>query len=110
MYPEHEYPQRDICGTTVVFLLIQQIKKEVGMDYEITEDTEGLDLVALATVTDMMPLVGVNRIFVKYGLKQIAKGKRKGMRYLCLRAGVDIKEISAYHLGYVIGPRINADL
>ncbi len=108
MYPEHEYPQREICGTTVVFLLIQQIKKEVGMDYEITEDTEGLDLVALATVTDMMPLVGVNRIFVKYGLKQIAKGKRKGMRYLCLRAGVNVKEISAYHLGYVIGPRINA--
>lgn len=108
MYPEYEYPQREICGAAVVFLLIQQIKKEAGMDYEITENTKGLDLVALATVTDIMPLVGVNRIFVKYGLKQISKGDRKGMRYLCLRAGLNFKDISAYHLGYVIGPRINA--
>lgn len=108
MYPGHEYPQREICGAAVVFLLIQQIKKEAGMDYEITEDTKGLDLVALATVTDIMPLIGANRIFVKYGLKQISKGHRKGMRYLCLRAGLNFKDISAYHLGYVIGPRINA--
>lgn len=108
MYPSHEYPYREICGTAVIFLLIQQIKKKVGMEYEITEDTKGLDLVALATVTDIMPLVGINRIFVKYGLKQISAGNRKGMRYLCLRAGINFKDVSAYHLGYVIGPRINA--
>lgn len=108
MYPEHEYPEREISGTAVVFLLIQQIKKEAGMDDKITEDTRGLDLVALSTVTDIMPLVGINRIFVKYGLEQIARGERKGMRYLCLRAGINFKDLSAYHLGYVIGPRINA--
>jgi len=108
MFPKHEYPQREISGTTVSFLLIQQIRKEAGMEFEINEDTKGLDLVALSTITDMMPLLGVNRILVKYGLKQIAKGGRKGLRYLCLRAGLNYKDITAYHLGYVIGPRINA--
>ena len=108
MYPKHEYPYTQICGAAVVFLLIQEIKKQVGMDCELTEDTKGLDLVALATVTDLMPLVGINRVFVTFGLKQIAKGTRKGLRYLCLRAGINFKDINSYHLGYLIGPRINA--
>lgn len=108
MYPKHEYPQREICGTTVVFLLIQAIKAEAGMDAGINEETPGLDLVALSTITDLMPLIGVNRTFVKYGLKQIHQGKRLGLRMLALRAGVEFKDIDTYHLGYVIGPRINA--
>ncbi len=108
MYPKHEYQDKEICGTTVVFLLIQAIKAEVGMNSEITEDTEGLDLVALASITDIMPLIGANRTFVKYGLKQLQKGTRLGFRMLALRAGVEPKDIDTYHLGYVIGPRINA--
>ena len=89
-------------------MLIQAIKAEVGMDANINADTSGLDLVALSTITDLMPLVGVNRTFVKYGLKQINEGKRLGLRMLALRAGVEVKDIDTYHLGYVIGPRINA--
>ncbi|NMC09295.1 single-stranded-DNA-specific exonuclease RecJ [Candidatus Microgenomates bacterium] len=108
MYPEKEYPQREICGSAVVFLLVQAIKDIVGMDSNITEDTKGLDLVALATITDLMPLVDVNRIFVKYGLQQMRKGRRKGLRELALRAGIDLKDISSYHIGYILGPRINA--
>ena len=108
MYAKHEYPQREICGTTVVFLLIQAIKAEAGMDASINEETSGLDLVALSTITDLMPLTGVNRTLVKYGLKQIHQGKRLGLRMLALRAGVEFKDIDTYHLGYVIGPRINA--
>lgn len=108
MYPEKEYPFTQICGTAVVFLLIQEIKKQVGMEYCLTEDTKGLDLVALATVTDLMPLIDVNRVFVHFGLKQIAKGKREGLRQLCLRAGINFKDINSYHLGYLLGPRINA--
>ncbi|HPR91991.1 MAG TPA: DHH family phosphoesterase, partial [Candidatus Dojkabacteria bacterium] len=76
MYPNHEYPFTQICGTAVVFLLIQEIRKQVGMNYSISPDSKGLDLVALATVTDLMPLTGINRIFVSYGLKQIATGSR----------------------------------
>ncbi len=108
MYPGKEYPTREICGTTVVFLLIQEIKKIVGMDTEITEQTKGIDLVALATITDIIPLLNVNRIFVKLGLNKIRKGDRLGLKMLCLRAGIDSKDVNTYHLGYVIGPRINA--
>ena len=108
MYPNREYPFTQICGTAVVFLLIQEIRKQVGMNYSISPDSKGLDLVALATVTDLMPLTGVNRIFVSYGLKQIATGSREGLRQLCLRAGINFKDINSYHLGYLIGPRINA--
>lgn len=108
MFPGAEYPDREICGTSVAFLLVQAIKAEVGMDTKIDENTQGLDLVALATITDIMPLTGVNRIFVKYGLKQLQKGTRLGLRMLALRAGIEPKDIDTYHLGYVIGPRINA--
>jgi len=108
MFPTHEYPFPQICGTAVVFLLIQEIRRQVGMDYKITPDSKGLDLVALATVTDLMPLIDVNRIFVSFGLKQIASGSREGLRQLCLRAGINFKDINSYHLGYLIGPRINA--
>ena len=108
MYPGKEYPDREICGTTVAFLLVQALKAEAGMDTEINENTKGLDLVALSTVTDMMPLIGVNRIFVTHGLKQLQKATRLGFRMLALRAGIEPKDIDTYHLGYVIGPRINA--
>ena len=108
MYPKHEYPQLEICGTTIALLLIQAIKANVGMEYKFKEDTPGLDLVALASITDIMPLVGANRTFVKYGLKQIQKGMRMGLRAIILRSGVDPKDVDTYHLGYVIGPRINA--
>lgn len=108
MYPKREYPFLNICGAAVAFLLVQQIKNEIGISSDIKEDTRGLDLVALATVTDMMPLQGVNRVFVKLGLDQMHNGKRIGLNTLLLRAGINPKQVSSYHLGYVIGPRINA--
>ena len=105
MYPGKEYPYKEICGTSIVYLLIQALMYELKMK----ENREyGLDLVALSTVTDMMPLLDVNRVFVKYGLEQISKGKRLGLNSLILRAGILPKDINSYHLGYVIGPRINA--
>jgi len=107
MYPKHEYSNQKICGTTIVFFLIQQIKKEVGMEYGITEDTEGLDLVALATVTDIMPLTEENRVLVNFGLKQINKNPRVGIEKLCEVSKVEPKDIDTYHLGFLIGPRIN---
>lgn len=108
LYPHHEYAEGEICGTAVAFLLVQNIKKQFGIDADITENTKGLDLVALATVTDMMPLLGANRIFVKLGLKQMRQGERLGLRVLSLRAKLDLQNISSYHLGFVLGPRINA--
>jgi len=105
LYPGKEYPNKEICGTAVVYLLVQALMYELKMQ----ENREyGLDLVALSTVTDMMPLLDTNRVFVKYGLEQISKGNRLGLNALILRAGILPKDINSYHLGYVVGPRINA--
>ncbi len=105
MYPEKEFPYKEISGTSVVYLLVQAIKNELGMEMD---PLKSLDLVALSTVTDIMPLQGINRVLVKLGLEEIRKGKRLGLRMLALRAGIDPPDIDTYHLGYVLGPRINA--
>jgi single-stranded-DNA-specific exonuclease len=67
MYPKHEYVQKEICGATIAFLLIQAMKAQVGMGEPFSENTKGFDLVALSSISDLMPLIGVNRILVKYG-------------------------------------------
>lgn len=108
MYPKHEYPNSNVCGAFVTFLLIQSIKSELGMEYEINESTQGLDLVAMATVTDLMPLLDINRVIVKYGIEQIKRGKRVGLNELVKVSGLELKDIDSYHLGYILGPRINA--
>lgn len=108
MYPEHEYPYQKVCGSTVSYLLTNAIRNEVGENFEISEDSKGLDLVALATVTDLMPLIDVNRIFVKYGLEQMSKNPRLGIKHLLSLAQVKTETLESYHLGFVIGPRLNA--
>lgn len=105
MFPKKEYPYLEISGTTVVYLLIQALIEEIGMD---SNPQYGLDLVALSTVTDVMPLTGMNRVVVKLGLEEVRKGKRLGLRMLALRAGIQPESIGTYHLGFVLGPRINA--
>jgi len=67
-----------------------------------------LDLVALGTVCDVVPLVGLNRAYVAAGLKQMQTKPRLGIKALAATASLDLSEIEAYHLGFVIGPRINA--
>lgn len=104
LHPQKKYPQSEVCGTYVIYMLIQYMRKELGIE----NIYEGLDLVALSTVTDLMPLNGCNRIVVKYGLEEIRKGKRLGLKKLCEVAGIQVVNIDSYHLGYVIGPRINA--
>jgi single-stranded-DNA-specific exonuclease len=108
MYPGKQYPQTEICGAFVTLLLIQALRKESGMEYEFSNNTKGLDLVALATVTDLMPLLEINRNIVSYGLKQIRDGERLGMNELIKVSGIERGEIDSYHLGYILGPRVNA--
>ncbi|MCD4756383.1 single-stranded-DNA-specific exonuclease RecJ [bacterium] len=107
-YPKHNYSDEEVCGAHVAFILTQAIKAEVGMDTEITLETRGLDLVALATVTDIMTLKGVNRTIVKYGLEQMKKGSRVGLNSLIEKAQIDTAQLDTYHFGFVLGPRINA--
>jgi len=108
MYPNFEYHKTNICGAFVTFLLIKAIRNKLGMDSSITRDSNGLDLVALATVTDIMPLVGINRAIVYWGLEQIKSGVRIGLNELISVAGIKKDDIDSYHLGYILGPRINA--
>ena len=108
MYPNFEYPESNVCGAFVTFLLTQAIRSELGMDSKLNKDAKGLDLVALATVTDIMPLLGVNRAIVYWGLEQIKNGTRLGLNELISIAGIERKEIDSYHLGYILGPRVNA--
>lgn len=107
-FPNHEYADVEVCGAYVAFLLVQAIKAQVGMQTDINQNTQGLDLVALATITDIMELKSVNRIVVKYGLKQMKEGKRLGLKHLIEKAEIEINELDTYHLGFIVGPRINA--
>src|SRR5690606_13939383 len=68
----------------------------------------GLDLLCIGTIADLMPLVGVNRSFAKFGLEYLSRSKRVGIKALKEEAGIPDGEISSYHVGFVIGPRINA--
>lgn len=108
MYPGDEYPELSICGSTIALLLVQALRAELGMEHEFNENTRGIDLAGLATVTDMMPLTGVNRVLVKFALDQMRKGTRVGLVQLCSIAKVELKALEAYHFGFVLGPRINA--
>jgi single-stranded-DNA-specific exonuclease len=105
MLGDKKYPYQEISGSAVIYLVIQAVADMLKMDRK-TE--KGLDLVALSSVTDIMPLLGVNRIFVKYGLEEIRKRSRLGLNALILRSGILPKDVDSYHLGYIIGPRINA--
>ena len=108
MYPGKEYPFMSVCGAFVAFLLVLAVRDSVGMESSFEKNKEYLDIVALPTVTDIMPLHGVNRIVVKHGLETIREGKRLGISKLAQRAKIDLESISTYHLGYLLGPRLNA--
>ncbi len=108
LFPGKEYPYPSVCGAFVIFLLILAIREFVGMESSFEKNTKYLDLVALATVTDIMPLNGVNRIVVKHGLKVFKEGNNLGLKKLSQMAKIDLSDITTYHLGYILGPRLNA--
>ena len=103
--PDDEYPFKDLAGVGVAFKLVQALADRFGMEFE---DLEGyLDLVALGTVADMVPLLDENRLYVKRGLKLIGKVKeRPGLRYLVEK--LMLKEVRSKDISYKIAPRLNA--
>jgi len=106
------YPQKTICGSGVAFNLMMALRsclRDQGYFVGKTEPNlkRYLDLVAIATVADVVPLKGANRIFVKYGLDEIRQTRRLGLVHLKKVAGVD-GEVTASHLGFRLGPRLNA--
>ncbi len=97
-----------LCAAGVVFLMLVEANRQMRAAGATAPDLMALlDLVALATVADVAPLIGVNRAFVRQGLRVMARRERVGLRALADVARLDTAP-GAYHLGFVLGPRVNA--
>ncbi|AOZ68603.1 single-stranded-DNA-specific exonuclease RecJ [Rhodobacter xanthinilyticus] len=97
-----------LCAASVVFLMLVEANRQLRADGVQGPDLMALlDLVALATVADVAPLIGVNRALVRQGLKVMARRERPGLVALADVARMD-RAPSAYHLGFLLGPRVNA--
>lgn len=100
------YPFKGLCGAAVAYKLIEALFGAAGEDID---DVDYLmENVAIATVGDVMDLVDENRIFVKQGLEMLKRTKNLGLKALIECTGVDVSHLSAYHIGFVIGPCLNA--
>lgn len=99
------YPFQYLAGVGVAFKLIQalSIKMNISLDIE-----EILPLVTIGTISDIVPLIGENRTIVKNGLKMIKDTENIGLKALLKVAGLEDQEIYSYHVGFVLGPRLNA--
>jgi len=104
--PDSRYPFADLCGAGLAWKLALALAAGAGL-------AEGvpwrlLDLVALATVADLVPLCGENRVLVRLGLKLMGETRWPGLRALAAEAGLAGKPLRAGHLGFALGPRLNA--
>lgn len=91
-----------LSGAAVAWILAQ------ALNAELKSSIQYLDLVALATIADMVPLTSANRILVKYGLEELNKTERVGLKELIAEAGLKKGEIGTYEVGYILAPRLNA--
>jgi single-stranded-DNA-specific exonuclease len=100
------YPCAELCATAVAYKLAQALYAKGGRDPgELSRD---LDLVALATIADVMPLTGENRTLVRRGLRALAATTKPGLRALMSVAGVDSAKVNERALGFALAPRLNA--
>lgn len=100
------YPDKDLAAVGVTFKLALALAHEMGANDNFVWAM--LDLVALATIADVAPLRGENRVFVRYGLKMLADTRNIGMRALLRAAGLDGKQLTAGRIGFILAPRLNA--
>ena len=100
------YPNKNICGAVVAWKLIWALYERLGIDSD--EIWDFLELAAIATVGDVMDLQGENRIIVKEGLKKLSSTSFEGLKALICVNNLEGAEITAYHVGFVVGPCINA--
>ncbi len=104
--PDCPYPFKSLCGAAVAFKLIQVLYEELGFSEE--EALIYLENAAFATVGDVMELQGENRILVKEGIKALHQTKNYGIRALAARNQIPLNSIKSYHIGFVLGPCLNA--
>jgi single-stranded-DNA-specific exonuclease len=101
------YPNKYLCGAAVAYKVCVALAREVGFPEE--RLTALIDLVAIATVADLVPLEGENRVLVRWGLRVLQQTPNAGLRALLRSTKLDEKsEISAGHVGFVLAPRLNA--
>ena len=105
-HPNSEYPFKELSGCGVAFKVAQALQQKSGLPKQVL--TEVLDLVAVGTVGDIMPLVDENRTMVKFGLKVLNLGKRHGLAKLMEGTSLHIGKISSENLSFVIVPHLNA--
>lgn len=101
-----DYPEKGLCGAVVAFKLIIALYEEYGISRKELEDY--YELAAIATVGDVMDLQGENRILVKEGLRRLKDTENIGLRELIRANGLEDMKITSYHVGFVLGPCINA--
>jgi single-stranded-DNA-specific exonuclease len=100
------YPCPELCATAVAYKLAQALFEDSGRD--VAELEEDLDLVALATIADVVPLIGENRTFVRRGLRALASTGKPGLRALMEIAKVDPSRVNERSVGFALAPRLNA--
>ncbi len=106
--PDCEYPFKGLCGAAVAYKLSVALLKEFELSGSQEFAEELLSYVAIATVCDVMELIGENRVIVKHGLELLKQTKNRGLNALMDLCSVDKEQLSTFHLGFVIGPCLNA--
>jgi len=103
------YPEKSLAGVGVAFALARALQQRLpDGEYSPGREKWLLDLVALGTICDVVPLVGENRILAHFGLQVMRKTRRKGLRALAKVSGFEIEKVQAEQIGFRIGPRLNA--
>ncbi len=105
-HPKSEYPFKELSGCGVAFKVAQGLQKKAGLPKSAL--TELLDLVAIGTIGDIMPLIDENRTMTKFGMKVINSGRRKGLLKLIEGASLKRGEVSSENISYVVVPHLNA--
>jgi single-stranded-DNA-specific exonuclease len=102
------YPFPDLCGAAVAFKLAQALLDRNDFAISPGQEKWWLDMVGLATIADMVPLVGENRVLAHYGLMVLRKSRRPGLQQLLKKARADQRYLTEDDVGFTIGPRVNA--
>ena len=104
--PDCLYPFKGLCGAAVAYTLMEALWESMGKDSADLDDL--IENVAIATIGDVMDLEDENRIFVKEGLQMLRRTKNPGLKALIECTGIDKNGLNSYHIGFVLGPCINA--
>jgi len=103
-----QYPEKMLCGSAVIFKVVQSLIAHPDVEVREHFDKSLLDMVGIATLSDMVPLQGENRLFAYYGIKMLQQSQRLGIQMLCEKGRVDQKNLTGTDVVFSITPKINA--